>query len=83
MEKLSNKISKEASKLEELEIRQALMEEVLTPYASDTEKMTANEQRYFMDNVLPKIVDGIGFIREDMANVRGKLASISYEHRED
>ncbi|MEY8735825.1 hypothetical protein AB9M75_12480 [Lactobacillus sp. AN1001] len=83
MEKLSNKISKEASKLEELEIRQALIEEVLTPYASDTEEMTANEQRYFMDNVLPKIVDGIGFIREDMGNVRGKLTSISYDHRED
>lgn len=83
MEKLSNKLSKQASKLEELEIRMALIEELVTPYSTDADEMTNTERRYFMDNVLLKVVDGISFIREDMANVRNKLASISYAHRDD
>ncbi len=80
---LSNKISEQASKLEELEIRLALIEELTMPYLMDAGGMAKIEQRYFMTDVLPKIVDGIGFIREDMANVRNKLASISYDHRDD
>lgn len=83
MEKLSNKLSKQASKLEELEIRMELIEELVTPYSTDADEMTNTERRYFMDNVLLKVVDGISFIREDMANVRNKLASISYAHRDD
>ncbi len=79
----SNKISEQASKLEELEIRLALIEELTMPYLMDAGGMAKIEQRYFMTDVLPKIVDGIGFIREDMANVRNKLASISYDHRDD
>lgn len=83
MEKLSNKISGQASKLEELGIRMALIEELVTPYSMDADGMANTEQRYFMTDVLPKIVGGISFIREDMANVRNKLASISYDHRDD
>ena len=80
--KLSNNISKQVSKLEELEIRLKLIEELITPYTLGNSTKTSFKQTYFVSDVLPAIIDGIGFIREDMTDVQYKLSSIASDQRQ-
>ncbi len=70
-----NDLNTQADKLEEVTIRLDLLNEVATPYTLDISKLRDSDRRYFMETVLPKIMDAIDFVNNDIKNVIDQLGN--------